>query len=231
MTRHELRRPARKDTTTMSRSLDRRGLLLGAGTLLTSGVLAACSSEVEPPPAPSTGRPHEEPTPVQTTEQFARIVPEIHAAVVAADEARDVEELAPRVSGSAADFRKAAYAMIDKAEEWAEDLRTPVGPGLDQRRDLAERLGDLLRGQLAVLGQAREAAEHGVAGVAGGLRDVLRGLRGRACGGVVHDGDPSVRESSARTIASMPVPARQEPTSSRDGCSASSAVRESRAAR
>lgn len=125
MTRHELRRPARKDTTTMSRSLDRRGLLLGAGTLLTSGVLAACSSEVEPPPAPSTGRPHEEPTPVQTTEQFARIVPEIHAAVVAADEARDVEELAPRVSGSAADFRKAAYAMIDKAEEWAEDLRTP----------------------------------------------------------------------------------------------------------
>lgn len=125
MTRHELRPSARKDTTTMSRSLDRRGLLLGAGTLVTGGVLAACSSEVEPPPAPSTGRPHEEPTPVQTTEQFARIVPEINAAVAAADEARDAEELAPRVSGSAADFRTAAYAMIEKAEEWAEDLRTP----------------------------------------------------------------------------------------------------------
>ena len=127
MTRHELRRAARKDTMMMSRSLSlgRRGLLLGTGTLATTGLLAACGSEPEPPPAPPQGGPLEAPTPVQTTEQFSAIVPEVNEAVVTADEARDAEELAPRVSGSAADFRKAAYAMIEKAEEWAEDLKTP----------------------------------------------------------------------------------------------------------
>ena len=125
MIRYELRRSARKELTMSTRPLGRRGLLLGAGGLLASGALAACGSEVEPPPDPPTGKELAEPTPVQTAEQLTDIVPEVSEAVVAADEAGDPEELAPRVTGSAVDFRTAAYAMIEKAEEWAEELRVP----------------------------------------------------------------------------------------------------------
>src|SRR5699024_477845 len=109
----------------------------------------------------------------------------------------------------------------------AEQLH-PVG--VDQREDLLEHGADLLEAELAVLGEAGQAAEHGVAGVAGGLRDLLGGGRGRG-GGVGHGVVPSQVVRSARTIASMPVPALQEPTSSREGCSASSPVSASRAAR
>src|SRR5690606_41678019 len=42
-----------------------------------------------------------------------------------ADKAKDVKKLAPRVVGSAADFRKSAYAMIKKAKEWADELHVP----------------------------------------------------------------------------------------------------------
>lgn len=125
MTRHDLRPGARKDSMMSTRPVGRRGLFLGAGGLLVSGLLAACGSEPEPPAAPPTGKELSAPTPVQTTEQFSRIVPEVNAAVVAADEARDAELLAPRVSGSAVEFRTAAYEMIEKAEEWAEELRVP----------------------------------------------------------------------------------------------------------
>ncbi|AXK45384.1 hypothetical protein [Brachybacterium saurashtrense] len=125
MTRPDQRRSARKDSTMSTAPFGRRGLLLGTGGLLASGVLAACSSEPAPPAAPPTGTPAEQPVPAQTTEQFARIIPEINETVLAADEARDADGLAPRVSGSAAEFRKAAYEMIEKAEEWAEQLRVP----------------------------------------------------------------------------------------------------------
>ncbi|GAA4526071.1 hypothetical protein GCM10023160_20130 [Brachybacterium paraconglomeratum] len=127
MTRHDLPHLALKDTTMNSRPVGRRSLFLGAGTLMASGVLAACTAEPAPPEAPPTGQPQDEatPTPVQTKEQFAAIVPEVNAAVVAADEARDAALLAPRVSGSAVEFRTATYAMIAKAEEWAEDLKVP----------------------------------------------------------------------------------------------------------
>ena len=125
MTRHDLPHIALKETTMNSRPVGRRGLFLGAGSLVASGLLAACTTEPAPPEAPPTGAPAGDPTPVQTVEQFATIVPEINAAVVAADEARDAAQLAPRVSGSAVEFRTAAYAMIAKAEEWAEDLKVP----------------------------------------------------------------------------------------------------------
>lgn len=125
MTRHDLRRSARKDSTMSTRSVGRRGLLLGTGGLVAAGLVSACASEPAPPDAPPTGKQPAEPTPVQTTEQVTRIVPEVHEAVVAADEARDAALLAPRVTGSAAEFRAAAYAMIAKAEEWAEDLTVP----------------------------------------------------------------------------------------------------------
>lgn len=127
MIHHDLPHPASKDTTMNSRPVGRRGLFLGAGTLVASGLLAACSTELAPPQAPPTGGPADEatPTPVQTPEQLSTIVPEVNAAVVAADESRDAALLAPRVSGSAVEFRTATYAMIAKAEEWAEDLKVP----------------------------------------------------------------------------------------------------------
>src|SRR5699024_7007086 len=125
MTRHDQRPGARKELTMSTRTVGRRGLFLGAGGLLAGSLLAACSSEEAPPPPPPTGKELAEPTPAQTTEQITAIVPEVNAAVVAADEARDPEQLAPRVSGSAVEFRTAAYAMIEKAEEWAEELRVP----------------------------------------------------------------------------------------------------------
>ncbi|MBB5831113.1 hypothetical protein [Brachybacterium aquaticum] len=103
----------------------RRGLLLGTGGLLATTLLAACGAEPEPPAAPPTGKELAEPTPAQTTEQFEKIIPAVHAVVVEADEARDAAKLAPRVSGSAAEFRTAVYALIAKAEEWAEDLKVP----------------------------------------------------------------------------------------------------------
>ncbi|MFC7458334.1 hypothetical protein ACFQS2_14185 [Brachybacterium sp. GCM10030267] len=109
-----------------SRPIARRGLFLGAGSLLASGVLAACGSEPEAPPAPPEGPSLAEPTPAQTAEQFDRFVEEINAAVAEADEARDAEKLAPRVSGSAAEFRGATYALIAKAEAWAEELTVPA---------------------------------------------------------------------------------------------------------
>ncbi|MGP9539408.1 hypothetical protein ACT3SP_15470 [Brachybacterium sp. AOP43-C2-M15] len=125
MTRHDQRASARKDPQMSTRPVGRRGLFLGAGSVLATGLLAACGSEPAPPADPPTGKELAEPTPVQTTEQIGAIVPEVSAAVVAADEARDVEELSPRVTGSAVDFRKAAYTMIEEAEEWADYLDVP----------------------------------------------------------------------------------------------------------
>ena len=125
MTRHDQHPGARKELTMSTRPVGRRGLFLGAGGLLAAGLLAACGEEVEPPPAPPTGKELAEPTPAQTTEQITAIVPEVNAAVVAADKALDPKELSPRVTGSAVEFRTAAYEMIEKAEEWAEELRVP----------------------------------------------------------------------------------------------------------
>lgn len=125
MTRQNLRRHARKDTPMTTRPVARRGLFLGAGTLLATGVLAACSSEPEAPPAPPQGPAPAEPTPVNSLAQFETSVSEVNAAVVAADEAKNVKKLTPRVSGSAADFRKSAYAMIKKTKEWEDFLSVP----------------------------------------------------------------------------------------------------------
>lgn len=125
MSRHDQRVSARKDPQMSTRSVGRRGLFLGAGSLFATGLLAACGSEPEPPADPPTGKELAEPTPAQTTEQLEAIVPEVSEAIVAADEARDVKKLEPRVTGSAGSFRKSAYAMIEKAEEWAEYLDVP----------------------------------------------------------------------------------------------------------
>lgn len=104
----------------------RRKLVLGTPVVLAGGLLAACASDPEPPPAPPTGEVDpEQSAPVATVDLFETLVTEIHEAVVTADEEHDAELLAPRVTGSAAEFRTAAYAMIAEAEEWAEELKVP----------------------------------------------------------------------------------------------------------
>lgn len=125
MTRQNRSTPVWKDLQMTSRPVPRRGLFLGAGSLVAAGMLSACASEPEAPPAPPKGPSAAEPTPVNTVEQFETYVSEINAAVVAADKAADVKKLAPRVTGSAVTFRKAAYEMIGKAEEWAAFLSVP----------------------------------------------------------------------------------------------------------
>src|SRR5699024_6079493 len=61
MTRHDQHAGARKELTMSTRPVGRRGLFLGAGGLLAAGLLAACGEEVEPPPAPPTGKELAEP--------------------------------------------------------------------------------------------------------------------------------------------------------------------------
>lgn len=104
----------------------RRKLVLSAPVVLAGGLLAGCAAEPEPPAAPPTGEVDpEQSAPVTTVDLFETLVTEIHEAVVTADEELDAELLSPRVTGSAAEFRTAAYAMISEAEEWAEDLKVP----------------------------------------------------------------------------------------------------------
>ncbi len=106
--------------------LSRRGLVLGTGAFATSALLASCGNgAAEKPPAPPTGPALAEPTPVATTEQFTTVTEQIHAAVKAADEARDAKKLAPRVVGTAAEFRQKTYAMIAKVGEFSSTLQVP----------------------------------------------------------------------------------------------------------
>lgn len=125
MTRPAPHPPLRKDLPMTSRPLARRSLFAGSGALLVGGVLSACASEPEAPPAPPAGPEIAEPTPAQTTEQLDAVVAENSTAVTAADEARDPAQLAPRVIGSAVEFRTATYALIAKAEEWTAQLTVP----------------------------------------------------------------------------------------------------------
>ncbi|WP_232820321.1 hypothetical protein [Brachybacterium sp. YJGR34] len=139
-----------------SRPVGRRGLVLGAGTLFVSGLLAACSDEPAPPPAPPTGKELAEPTPVQTEEQFTTIVGEVNADVVEADEARDASLLSPRVSGSAVHFRKASYALIEKSDEFAAELTVP---GAELVVPMSSVTSDFPRVAIALV---EDSAEDGV---------------------------------------------------------------------
>ncbi|MGY5764888.1 hypothetical protein ACXET9_06790 [Brachybacterium sp. DNPG3] len=116
-------RPAR--TPRALPALGRRSLLLGVGGVLVGGALSACSQEEELPPAPPTGPELAVPTPLADSEQFSTYVAAVNAAIVAADEALDADALAPRVTGSAASFRKSLYAMITEDDAWKDALATP----------------------------------------------------------------------------------------------------------
>src|SRR5690625_4658447 len=104
----------------------RRKLVLGTPVVLAGGLLAACASDPEPPPAPPTGEVDpEQSAPVATVDLFETLVTEIHEAVVTADGEHDAGLLAPRVAGPTAEFRTDAHAMTAEAEEWAEELKVP----------------------------------------------------------------------------------------------------------
>lgn len=103
----------------------RRGMFAGTAALLGAGLLAACSDEPTPPPAPPTGPAAGEPTPAVTQEQFGEFVTAVNEAVTSADEAHDAELLAPRVAGSAAAFRTDLYEMIAEVEGWSAELTVP----------------------------------------------------------------------------------------------------------
>ncbi|WP_106507023.1 hypothetical protein [Brachybacterium timonense] len=105
--------------------LPRRTVLASAGAIGVGGLLAACSSEPEAPSAPPTGPALEAPTPVAYDEQLEPVISQIHDAVAEADKARDAKKLAPRVTGSALEFRTKNYEMIAKVPEWADHLKTP----------------------------------------------------------------------------------------------------------
>lgn len=104
---------------------DRRTLLAGAGALAASGILAACGGKPEAPPAVPAGPSLASPTPVTDPERFERFVKEIHDAIAAADKAKDARKLAPRVIGSAAQFRGRTYELMKKAPEWSAQLTLP----------------------------------------------------------------------------------------------------------
>jgi hypothetical protein len=100
---------------------NRRGFLSGLGVVAVGGLLAACGSEESAPPAVPTGPELDGPTPAVTTDQMSTYLKDIHSSLKKADEAKDADELKPRIVGSAASFRKATYEIIEKDEDWAED--------------------------------------------------------------------------------------------------------------
>lgn len=107
----------------MSPLMNRRGFL-SVGSLSLAGVLAGCSQE-STPPAVDPGPQLAEPTAVIDKPRFQAILEEFSAALQKADKELDVAPLAPRVSGSAAEFRKATYALISKVEGHENSLQRP----------------------------------------------------------------------------------------------------------
>lgn len=104
----------------------RRGVLLGAGSLLAGTALAACGKEEKPPAVPE-GPELASPTPDLGSDQFSRIVTAIDKSLTAADEKKDAKLLAPRVIGSAAEFREATYTIMKKEPKLADQIEGQLG--------------------------------------------------------------------------------------------------------
>lgn len=111
---------------TPRRVATRRGLLLGAGGLLAGTALAACSAE-EPPPSVPQGPELASPTPDLQPNQIERIVTAIDKSLTRADKKKDAGLLAPRVTGSAAEFRKATYAIMKKEPKLKAQITGQLG--------------------------------------------------------------------------------------------------------
>ncbi|WP_058234254.1 hypothetical protein [Devriesea agamarum] len=95
---------------------------LGIGAISASAlVLAGCGGK-DGPPAVNPG-PKPVPTPVVDEQQYTKVVAQTVQALNAADEKRDAALLAPRIVGSAAEFRTATYGIISKFDKWAKELQ------------------------------------------------------------------------------------------------------------
>lgn len=105
----------------------RRTVLTGIGAITAGGLLAACSTELPEAPSVPQGPTPAAPTPVASAQQISRYLGGIDAALTAADKARDAKKLAPRVVGSAAEFRAKSYGIIGKVPEWTQSLDGPNG--------------------------------------------------------------------------------------------------------
>lgn len=104
--------------------LTRRSLVLGAGALIGTGLLAACGEEPAAPSVP-TGPAAATPFPVADEAQLARIMTDLVAHLDAADAAHDAAQLAPRITGTAAEIRTKAYEIIATVPEFADTLEKP----------------------------------------------------------------------------------------------------------
>lgn len=107
-----------------ARITGRRSLLLGGGALGLGALLSGCAGEDTPPAVPQGATPSEA-TPVATAEQFSKVMEAIVDRLDKADDERSAKELAPRIVGSAAQFRKASYAIIKKVAAYAKELNKP----------------------------------------------------------------------------------------------------------
>lgn len=101
----------------------RRGFL-GLTAVALTATLAGCS-EASAPPSPEKGPAVAKPSPVLSEEKLQTILTEVTKSLAKADSSKNVADLAPRVSGSAAEFRKATYDIIKKVPEHQATLVRP----------------------------------------------------------------------------------------------------------
>ena len=107
----------------MSSDFSRRGLL-GAAAAASAIFIAGC--EVEPaPPKANPGPTVEGETPAADQGQLLWVLKDTVNHIKAADESLDAAKLAPRVTGSAADYRKALYEIIKKDDSYKSALERP----------------------------------------------------------------------------------------------------------
>lgn len=104
----------------------RRRLLAGSGVAAVTALLAACGTEEPPPAVPKGPSAPAASTPVAAAERFSDVVKEISGQVTAADQARDPAQLAPRVVGSAVEFRTRSYEIMAKDPAIVPSLPTPA---------------------------------------------------------------------------------------------------------
>lgn len=107
----------------MKSEFSRRGLF-GAAAAASALVMAGCSEE-EAPPKANPGPGIEGPTPAAEPGQLLWVVKDVNAHLKAADESLDAAKLAPRISGSAAEYRKALYEIIKKDDSYKSALERP----------------------------------------------------------------------------------------------------------
>ena len=97
------------------------GMVAGSASAV---FIAGCTREPAPPGV-DRGPALAQPTPALKQDRFDIILTEFQEELAAADEARDAALLNSRVSGSAAEFRAATYALIEKYPAHESELTRP----------------------------------------------------------------------------------------------------------